>query len=389
MQILIYTPGPTDVPDRVLRRMATPITNPDFDHRFIEFYSSLQGKIQKLMKTENDVLIMSGEALLGLESALASLVGKDERVLTITNGEYGESMGDFVKLYGGIPVRVEGENNQRLEAEIVEEALDNNEDIRVATFVHCETPSGVINPLEKIAKACQKHGTILIADTVSSLGGVPVDVDKWGIDICVGASQKCLSAPPGLTLISISEKAWELIGSRRDKIHGYYLNLWQWNEWWKKNKLFPYTASISDIYALDEALDMYMEEGLERAIERHRIISNAAIAGCRAIGLTPYPKTDLDHSPTVTAIIKPPRIDEHKLRMLMEDRYSVMIAGSWGKLAGNVLRLGNMGYNAQQQKILTVLWALESALKDLGFKPNSSGVEKAKALFAQANSSNT
>ena len=386
MQILIYTPGPTDVPDRVLRRMATPITNPDFDHKFIEFYSSLQGKLQELMKTENDVLIMSGEALLGLESALASLVGKDDRVLTITNGEYGESLVDFVKLYGGIPVRVEGENNQRLDAERVEEALDNNKDIRVATFVHCETPSGVINPLEKIAKACQKHGIILIADTVSSLGGVPIDVDKWGIDICLGASQKCLSAPPGLTLISVSKKAWELIGSRRDKIQGYYLNLWQWNEWWKKNKLFPYTASISDIYALDEAVDMYMEEGLERAIERHRIISNAAIAGCRAIGLTPYPKTDQDHSPTVTAIIKPPTIDEHKLRMLMEDRYSVMIAGSWGKLAGNVLRLGNMGYNAQQQKILTVLWALESALKDLGFKPNSSGVEKAKALFAKANS---
>jgi len=366
--------------------MATPITNPDFDHKFIEFYSSLQGKLQELMKTENDVLIMSGEALLGLESALASLVGKDDRVLTITNGEYGESLADFVKLYGGIPVRVEGENNQRLDAERVEEALDNNKDIRVATFVHCETPSGVINPLEKIAKACQKHGIILIADTVSSLGGVPIDVDKWGIDICLGASQKCLSAPPGLTLISVSKKAWELIGSRHDKIQGYYLNLWQWNEWWKKNKLFPYTASISDIYALDEAVDMYMEEGLERAIERHRIISNAAIAGCRAIGLTPYPKTDQDHSPTVTAIIKPPTIDEHKLRMLMEDRYSVMIAGSWGKLAGNVLRLGNMGYNAQQQKILTVLWALESALKDLGFKPNSSGVEKAKALFAKANS---
>jgi len=386
MHILIYTPGPTDVPDRVLRRMAMPITNPDFDHRFIGFYASVQAKLQALMKTQNDVLIMSGEAFLGLESAVASLVEKGDKVLTISNGLYGDSIMDFVKQYGGIPVRVYGEDNQQIGSEQVEEALDTNQGIKVATFVHCETPSGVINPMEKIARACHKRGIILIADAVSSLGGVPIDVDRWGIDICLGASQKCLSAPPGLALISVSEKAWELIGSRRDKIPGYYLNLWQWNEWWKKNKLFPYTPSISDIYALDEALDMYMEEGLESVIERHRIISNAAIAACRAIGLTPYPKTDQDHSPTVTAIIKPPTIDEHKLRMLMENRYSVMIAGSWGKLAGNVLRLGNMGYNAQQQKILTVLWALESALKDLGFKPNSSGVEKAKALFAQSNS---
>jgi len=386
MHILIYTPGPTDVPDRVLRRMAMPITNPDFDHRFIGFYASVQAKLQALMKTQNDVLIMSGEAFLGLESAVASLVEKGDKVLTISNGLYGDSIMDFVKQYGGIPVRVYGEDNQQIGSEQVEEALDTNQGIKVATFVHCETPSGVINPMEKIARACHKRGIILIADAVSSLGGVPIDVDRWGIDICLGASQKCLSAPPGLALISVSEKAWELIGSRRDKIPGYYLNLWQWNEWWKKNKLFPYTPSISDIYALDEALDMYMEEGLERVIKRHRIISNAAIAACRAIGLTPYPKTDQDHSPTVTAIIKPPTIDEHKLRMLMENRYSVMIAGSWGKLAGKVLRLGNMGYNAQQQKILTVLWALESSLKDLGFKPSSSGVEKAKALFAQANS---
>jgi len=361
--------------------MSTPITNPDFDHNFVQFYASLQAKLQKVMKTKNDVLVMSGEAMLGLESAAVSLIEKDAKVLTITNGPYGETFIDFVKLVGGIPVNVESDYKRHVSAERVGEAIDNHRDAKIAMFVHCETPSGVINPLKEVAETCRKKGVLLIADVVSTLGGVPVDVDEWGIDVCIGASQKCFSAPPGLTVMSVSEKAWELVKARHERIQAYYANLWQWNEWWKKNKLFPYTASISDIYALDEAVDMLLEEGLDNAVKRHKTISTAAIAACKALGLTPYPETDADHSPTVTAFNKPTTVDERKLRSLMENRYSVMIAGSWGKLAGHVLRFGNMGYNAQRDRILRALWALEESLKDLGFKPQASGVEKAKTLL--------
>lgn len=379
--MLIFTPGPTEVPDRILRRMATPITNPDIDRNFIEFYTRTQEKLMELMKTKNDVLIMSAEGLLGLESAVASLIGKGDKVLTITNGVFGEGFVDLVKLYGGTPVNVEAAYDQPIAPEQVVEVLDSNKDIGVATFVHCETPSGVLNPLREIARACSKRGVILVADTVSSLGGVPIEVDAWGVDICLGASQKCISAPPGLALVSVSERAWDRIRSRRDKIPSYYLNLWQWDEWWKKNKLFPYTASISDIYALDEGLDMLLEEGLNNAIDRHTKISKAILAACRTIGLQLYPRSDDYHASTVTAISKPKGIDDKKLRSQMEARYAVMIAGSWGKLSGKVLRLGNMGYNAYPQRALTCLWALEESLKDLGFKPNDSGVEKAKALL--------
>ena len=379
--MLVFTPGPTEVPARVLRRMAEPITNPDVDRGFVKFYEEVQSKSKSLMKTKDDVLIMSAEGLLGLEAAVASIVGKGDKVLTITNGVFGDGFVDFVKLYQGIPVPVSADYNKQINPEEVAETLDKNRDIRIATFVHCETPSGVLNPLKEVARQCKKRDVLLIADVVASLGGVPVEAGAWGIGVCLGASQKCISAPPGLALVSVSDHAWEVVRSRKGKIPSYYLSLGQWDEWWKKGKLFPYTASVSDISALDEALDMVFEEGLRKAFLRHNKVSKALLAAIRAMGLTPFPESDKFHSPTVTAFYKPARIDEDRLRALMESRYSVMIAGSWGKLAGKVLRLGNMGYNAHPQKAMRAIRALESALSDLGFKTERSGVATAKGLL--------
>ncbi|HEV2226243.1 MAG TPA: alanine--glyoxylate aminotransferase family protein [Nitrososphaerales archaeon] len=379
--VLVFTPGPTEVPARVLRRMAAPITNPDVDRKFVSFYEGVQSKLMALMKTKNDVLIMSAEGLLGLEAAVASLVGRGDKVLTVTNGVFGDGFVDFVKLYRGVPVPVLADYDRPIDPEKVAEALDANRSIKVATFVHCETPSGVLNPLKEVSRQCRKRDVVLVADVVSSLGGVPVEADAWGVDVCLGASQKCISAPPGLALVSVSDHAWEAVRSRKDKIPSYYLSLGQWNEWWKKSKLFPYTPSVSDIYALDEALDMISEEGLRSVFSRHAKVSRALLAALRAMGLSPFPASDEFHSPTVTAFRRPARIDEERLRAVMESRYSVMIAGSWGKLTGKVLRLGNMGYNAYPQKAIKAARALENALKDLGFMPKRSGVVAAKELL--------
>lgn len=361
--------------------MARTITNPDIDPEFAKFYEGTQAKLASLMKTKNDVLILSAEGLLGLESAVASLVEKGEKVLAITNGVYGDGFVDLVKIYGGVPVKVEGEYSAGIEPERVKEALDANRDIRIATVVHCETPSGVLNPLREIGRICNDRGVVVIADAVSSMCGAPLEVDGWKVDVCLGASQKCISAPPGLAIVSLSDRAWEIMRARKDRIPSFYLNLWQWDEWWKQKRLFPYTPSISDIYALDEALDILLEEGLENSIQRHMKVSGAILGACKALGLKPYPERDECHSPTVTALRMPPGIDEGKLRALMERDHSVMIAGSWGKLSGNVFRLGNMGYNAQNEKAMTAILALEESLKSLGFKPKGSGVEAAKAIL--------
>ncbi len=361
--------------------MATPITNPDVDRNFVSFYEKVQSKLMALMKTKNDVLIMSAEGLLGLEAAVASLVSRGQKVLTVTNGVYGDGFVDFVRLYRGVPIPVVADYDKPIDPEKVGEVLDANKGIRVATFVHCETPSGVLNPLKEVARQCKKRGVLLVADVVSSLGGVPVEADAWGVDVCLGASQKCISASPGLALVSVSDHAWEIVRSRKDKIPSYYLSLGQWSDWWKKSKLFPYTPSVSDIYALDEALDMIYEEGLLSVFSRHAKVSKALLAALRAMGLAPFPASDEFHSPTVTAFKRPARVDEEKLRGVMESRYSVMIAGSWGKLTGKVLRLGNMGYNAYPQKAIKATRALENALKDVGFRPERSGVAAAKDLL--------
>lgn len=379
--VLIYTPGPTEVPPRVLRRMARPITNPDLDRGFIRFYEEMQGKLRRVMRTKNDVFAMSAEGYLGLEAAVASLVRRGEKVLVISNGFFGDGFGDLVRSYGGVPVNVRGPFDRPVDPDAVREALDANRGVGVATFVHCETPSGVLNPLEGVAKLCRDRGVVLVADVVSSLAGVPVDTDGWGVDVALGASQKCLSAPPGLAIVSVSERAWERIRSRRGDAPGYYVNLMQWDDWWNKKRLFPYTPSISDINALDEALDMLLEEGVPRSIRRHRKVSRALLAGARELGLEPYPKSDSFHSPTVTVLRNPPGVDLERLMRRMEDKYGVMVAGSWGSLSGKVLRMGNMGYNARPKPALTALRALERALVDLGHVPRGSGVARAKEVL--------
>ncbi|MDG6986105.1 MAG: alanine--glyoxylate aminotransferase family protein [Nitrososphaerota archaeon] len=379
--MLIYTPGPTEVPPRVLRRMARGITNPDLDYNFPKFYEELQGKLMKVMKTKNDVLVMSGEGFLGLEAAVASLVKRGEKVLAISNGVFGDGFADLVKTYGGVPKLVGGPYDRPVSPEAVSAALDADREIGVATFVHCETPSGVLNPLKEVARVCRDRGVMLVADVVSSLGGVRVEVDEWGVDVALGASQKCFSAPPGLAIVSVSDRAWERVRARRGSIPAYYASLWQWNEWWKKRRQFPYTASISDINALDEALDMLLEEGLSRSFSRHRRISRAVLAGTRAMGLEPYPKDDSYHSPTVTALTKPAGVDADRLMRIMTDRQAVMIAGSWGKLSGKVLRLGNMGYNARPAPTLKALSALGSALKESGYGVKGSGAARAREML--------
>jgi len=245
----------------------------------------------------------------------------------------------------------------------VERALERNPEIRVATFVHCETPSGTIAPLKEVGKVCNDHDVILIADTVSTLGGVPVSADKNHVDVCLGASQKCFSAPPGLAIISVSERAWEKIESRKLRVESFYLDLVQWKKMWLHDRIFPYTQSVSDILALDEALDMILEEGIESVYERHAKVAQYTRNSCEKIGLELYPKNLDICSNTVTALKLPKGIDDLKLRERMQKKHGVTIAGSWGKLSGKVIRLGHMGYNAYQSKARRAIEALSESMK--------------------------
>jgi aspartate aminotransferase-like enzyme len=366
---LLYTPGPTMVPPSVLRAMSRQIINPDLDPDFPDWFLETAQKTGEIIKTKEEVLLLPGEGMLGLDAALNSVVKPGDKVLVLASGIFGHGFGGMVKDCKAEPIIVSTEGyDEVLSAEMVKEAIDSNPDISAITLIHCETPSGTLNPLKEITKVCQKSDAIFIVDAVSSIAGTDVRTDEWGIDINLGASQKCISAPPGIAFLSLSEKALEII-NKRESIPTFYSDLSVWTKSWVKERRLPFTHLISELFAFREAVDLILEEGLERVFKRHAIISDAMIAAIESIGLELYPKSKEIVSPTVTAFKVPDGIDSNKLLLHLWRKYGVLIADAWGPvLGGKVLRLGNMGYGANTHFATIALAALEKALVDFGLK---------------------
>ncbi|MDK2934894.1 MAG: hypothetical protein PWP27_2704 [Clostridiales bacterium] len=348
MEKLIMTPGPTEVNEKVRHALSQPILNPDLDDDFFAFYKALTQKIQKLLHTKKQVLILNGEGILGLEAACASLIEKGDRVLCLNNGIFGEGFGDFVKMYGGDVIFFREDFNKPFSPEALEAFLKKDSNFKLATLVHCETPSGLINPIEKICPVLKKYGILTVVDAVSSIGGYNIETDLWDIDILLGGSQKCLSAPPGLTFMSISNDAWNIMDNRKTPIIGYYTNLTLWKHWYTK-KYFPYTQPVSDLYGLEAAVDIILEEGPSFAA-RHQALADKARKTLKIAGFEIYPVSE-GASNTVTTFMIPDKIEDEPFRKHLWEKYGVMIAGSWGILAGKVWRIGHMGENCSDEKI--------------------------------------
>src|SRR5487761_314750 len=366
--MLLFTPGPTEVPPKVLRAMSAPLLNPDLDDEFFSRYDLLCDKIRKIAGTRNDLFIMAGEGMVALDSAVANLVEKGDRVLAISSGVFGNGFVDFAKRYGGKPVVVREDYDDIVSPSKIERALEKNPGVEVATFVHCETPSGTISPIDEVGKICNDHDVVFIADTVSTLGGVALDADRNHVDVCLGASQKCFSSLPGLAVITISKRAWEKIETRRTRVSSFYLDLLEWKNSWLGKRVFPYTQSVSDIFALDAALDLILDEGLSSVFRRHKSVANLVRGECEKLGLDLFPMREEICSDTVTALKLPKGVGDKELRERMMRKHGVIIAGSWGKLDGKVIRLGHMGYNAQAKKARAAISALSRSLSEMGFK---------------------
>ena len=372
--LLIMTPGPTEIAESVRKAMAQPITNPDLDLKFFDFYAEMVSKLQNILHTENDVIVMSGEGILGLESACASLIEPGDRVLVIDNGIFGRGFADFVRLYGGEVELVEFPDDRPVNPDKLEAILKEDSNYKFATFVHCETPTGILNPAEEIIEVLNKYNILSVVDSVSAVGGVPIEVDSWGVDILLGGSQKCLSAPPGTTFLSVSEAAWEMINNRETEVHGYYLNLIPWQNWYEDKK-FPYTQAISDIYAFDQALDNWL--GDKNVLLRHKENGRAVRNTLKRAGFKLFAKDG--YSDTVTAFKKPAGVDYAELNQIMADKYNVMIASSVGKYAEDILRIGHMGENCYEEKIYRTLKALDKTLRELGVELK----EELQLIFAE------
>jgi aspartate aminotransferase-like enzyme len=325
--------------------------NPDVEQVFTDLYDDVCRKLQTVYDTDDDVVVMGGEGILGLEAAIASTVAPGDEVLCVSNGLYGDGFADFVESYDGDPTLVDADYTAPLDVAGVEAALD-EDDYAVATLVHCETPTGTLNDVGPVLERLHNHDVLTVVDAVSSLGGTPVPTDH--VDIALGASQKAFSSPPGLTTVAVSDRAWEAIETRAPT--SLYTNLLPWRD---TSEGFPYTHLAANIAALDESLSMLLEEGLDAVYDRHERVA----AHCRergaALGLDLF--TDADRSaPTVTAFHLPG--EARAVQRELADEHDVVLATGLGGLADDILRIGHMGYNAEVEKVDRVMDALATVL---------------------------
>ena len=360
----IYTPGPTNLRENVRRARALKTTNPDVDVDFVEFYKETCDRFGEIINTKNDCYILSGEGILGLEAACASLTEKGDKVLVIDNGLYGRWFDGFVTMYGGEVTYFSGDYTKEIDVEALSKFLEKNNDFKYATVVHCDTPTGVLNPVDKICPLLKSYGILTVVDSVSAMVGEEFKVDKWQIDIALGGSQKAFSAEPGLTMLSISDDARKAMENRKTSIVGFYCNLNIWKNYYK-DKWFPYTMPTSDIISLRVAIDNILEEGKEKVIERHRKIGEATRKAVKEYGLDLFLKNG--YSNTVTAVEIPEEIGALNLRNHLNKKYNVLMSTSLDRYEDKLLRIAHMGENANIEDITYVLNAIDKALKDLGF----------------------
>ena len=362
---LIMTPGPTMVRENVRLKRSIECTNPDIDLDFKEFYIKTCDKIGEFLKTKNLTAILSGEGLLGLEAACASLTEKGDRVLVLDNGVYGGFFKDFVEMYGGEAVILKSDEKNAFDINILKRFLEKDSNFKYATVVHCDTPSGVLNNIEEICPLLKSYGILTVVDSVAAMGGENIMVDKWQVDIVVGGSQKAISAPPGLTIVSISEDAFKSMENRKTPIAGFYSNLLMWKNY-KTDSWFPYTMPISDIYGLDAAIDNILLD--KDILKRHEKIASATRKALKLGGLNLYLENGFSN--TVTAICLPENVHDKTLLNNMVKNFNVLIGGSVAYLEGKLIRIGHMGENANVQYVSYTLTALQSELEKLGVKIN-------------------
>jgi pyridoxamine--pyruvate transaminase len=358
--------GPVEVSPRTLRDMARPVMY-HYDPAFIELFAHASDLLKQVYRTQYDVVIMQGEALLGLEAAAASLIRPGDKVLNLVSGVFGKWFEDFIERFGGETIEVRVPYNEAIDPEEVRKALHANPGIKYLSVVHSETPSGTLNPVREIGRVAHEFGVLTMVDTVSGLGSEMLSPEDWGMDIAIGGTQKCLSGPPGLALLSISPAAWEAMETTARPLRGSYLSILDWKTSWLEQRKFPYTPLVSEMYALESVLTQILEEGVERLVERHQKIAAACRTGVKALGLELWPARDEIAAPCVTAIRMPEGLTDAGIRTTMRERYGVMISPGYGELQGQLIRLSHMGEQARPTMLAAQLAAFERALKDCGY----------------------
>ncbi|MGM0606036.1 MAG: pyridoxal-phosphate-dependent aminotransferase family protein, partial [Halobacteriota archaeon] len=359
-------PGPSDVHPRVLRSMSTPLVG-HLDPSFIEIMDDVQELLRYTFRTDNQWTIpVSGTGSASMEAAIGNLVEPGDTVLVPTNGYFGGRMESMARRAGGSVVHVEAPWGEPLDPVDVQAAFETHQP-DVFAFVHAETSTGVLQPsVPELTSIAHDHGAYVIADCVTSLGGVELRVDEWDIDVAYSGAQKCLSCPPGASPLTLSDRAMDKVLSRSERPRSWYLDLTLLEGYWGEDRSYHHTAPITNVYAIREALRLVAEEGIEARWERHREVAGELKAGLVEMGLE-MNAPEAYWLPSLNAVRVPEGIDDGAVISHMLEEYDVEIAGGLGDLAGDVWRIGCMGYAARPKNVQYVLKALESALADQGY----------------------
>jgi aspartate aminotransferase-like enzyme len=366
---LLMIPGPTSVSDKVLRAMASQIIS----HASAEFTAALEETIRmtaELFQTKGQPLVLSGSGTLGMETAIVNVVERGDRILCVDNGFFGPRFAEIAQIHGIGVDTVEFEWGRHAEPSIIKEKLE-TANYKALTIVHVDTATGVANPIREVGQMMRDFETLYIVDTVCSMGGMEVNVDKWNIDVCLTGSQKAIAAPPGLALLSFSEKAQKSIEKRKASVEGYYNDFMRWKPVMQDPKSRGYfaTPSVPLVMALREALKQVLQEGLARRWQRHQAIAEGMRAGLEAMQLHLFPEMDF-RANTLSVFDVPGGVDDTELRGTLEKVFGIAIAAGLGKLKGRTLRIGHMGI-VTPNNMLSTLNSIGLSLSKLGRKSDN------------------
>jgi alanine-glyoxylate transaminase/serine-glyoxylate transaminase/serine-pyruvate transaminase len=358
-------PGPSEVHPRVLRAMSTPLVG-HLDPSFVEIMDEVQDLLRYTFRTDNKWTIpVSGTGSAAMEAAIGNLVRPGDTALVPTNGYFGGRMAEMVRRAGGEVARVDAPWGEPLDPAGVEAALADH-DPDVFGFVHAETSTGVRQPdVPALTQAAHDHDALVIADTVTSLGGVELRVDEWGIDAAYSGPQKCLSCPPGASPLTLNDRAVEKVLARDTAVRSWYLDVSLLDDYWGETRSYHHTAPITNVYALREALRLVAEEGIEARWDRHREVAGALKAGLEAMGMEMNASEDA-WLPSLNAVRVPAGVDDGVVIDELVADYDLEIASGLGDLAGEIFRIGCMGHSARAETVSYLVSALGETLRSQG-----------------------
>jgi len=380
---VLLGPGPSNIHPRVQMAMLASMVG-HLDPYFITIMEDTMALLRKVFRTENKLTFpVSGTGSAGMEASFFNFLEPGDVAVIGVNGYFGDRMVEIARRCGARVVPVTAEWGQIIEPEAIEKVLKAEKEVKILALVHVETSTGILQPLVEASKLAKQHDALFLVDTVASLGGQEVATDDWDIDICYSGTQKCLSCPPGLAPLTVSQRALDVLEKRTHPVQSWYFDLSLLSSYWDSNRFYHHTAPISMVYALHEALAIISDEGLEARVQRHLKHGSALQSGLEAMGLMLHAQEG-NRASSLTSVRIPQGVDDLKVRQNLLNMWNIEISGGLGPLKGDIWRIGLMGHSSTAENVLLALGALENQLtaESYSLEPGAGVSAAAKQLNA-------